>query len=66
MAPQIIVMHRVTHEKISKDGKYTYIGDRLTKWTNFSNLLNLVRQMHQEFELAPPISEAAVNKHVQP
>lgn len=62
MAPQIVVMHRVTHEKISKDGRYAYIGDRLTKWNVYSNLQNLVRQMHQEFEMNPPISEGAVNQ----
>ena len=57
MAPSIHVMHSVVHEKISKDGKYLYIGERLAAWKSHSNLLSLVRQMHQEFELNPPIPE---------
>jgi len=57
MAPTIHVLHKVVHEKISKDDKYNYIGERLVNWKAHSNLLSLVRQMHQEFELNPPIPE---------
>ena len=57
MAPTIHVMHSVVHDQISKDGKYLYIGQRLVDWKPHSNLLSLVRAMHQEFELNPPIPE---------
>lgn len=62
MAPSIHVMHSVVHEKISKDGKYDYIGDFLANWKPHSNLLSVVRQMHQEFELNPPIPENLLSK----
>ena len=57
MAPSLHVMHRVVHDKISTDGLYMYVGERLVKWMAHSNLLSLVRQMHQEFELNPPVPE---------
>lgn len=56
-APSIHVMHRVVHDKISKDGKYVYLSDKLTNWGQHSNLLALIRHMHQEFELSPPLPE---------
>ena len=32
LAPSVHVMHSVVHDQISKDGKYMYIGARLTQW----------------------------------
>ena len=56
-------MHRVVHDQISKDGNYQYIGEKITNWIPSSNLLQLVRRMHQEFELNPPIPENLVQNN---
>ena len=56
ITPTIRVMHRVVHANV-KAGTYEYIGPCLTKWGPHSNLLSVVRTLHQEFELSPPIPE---------
>ena len=47
-------MHHVVHDKIDEK-TYMYIGDNLKKWAGHSNLLSIIRQMHQEFEMNAPI-----------
>ena len=63
MAPSIHVMHRVVHSKISTDGQYLYTGQKITNWGQHSNLCNLIRHLHQEFELEAPVPENLVNRH---
>jgi hypothetical protein len=49
MPPIVYVMHRVIHDKISTDGQFLYTGEKITNWKSHSNLLAVIRQMHQEF-----------------
>ena len=53
-APTINVMHAVVHDKIEPQ-TYKYIGDSLNNWGGHSNLLSVIRQMHQEFQAKAPI-----------
>lgn len=56
MAPIIKVQYRVTHPNIDS-ATFEYKGPVITKWESHSNLLNVVRQMHNEFEIDPPVPE---------
>ena len=60
MPPVINVMHRVTHQKITKDGSYRYCGEKVENWKSHSNLLALIRQLHQDFQMNPPVPENVV------
>ena len=53
-APTINVMHAVVHSKIEAQ-TYAYLGDSLKNWGSYSNLLSIIRQMHQEFQQQAPI-----------
>ena len=60
-APSIHVLHRVVHPKISKDGHYLYTDEKLQNWQVHNNLQTIIRQMHQEFQLNPPLLEEMVH-----
>ena len=65
MPPVVHVMHRVVHAKVSKDERYTFMDDKLVNWKPHYNLLSILRQMHQEFQLSPPVPENLVAKNHQ-
>ena len=55
-APTIWVMHRVVHEKIDPQ-TFAYKNESLKNWSPHSQLSEILRKMHQEFELNPPLPE---------
>lgn len=56
-APIIQVMARVVHPEIDSVTK-TYQGQPVKGWAPHSILVNVVRALHQSFELKPPIPES--------
>ena len=47
-------MHAVVHDMV-EPGTYKYLGESLKNWGSHSNLLSIIRQMHQEFQTKAPI-----------
>ena len=54
--PIIQVLARVTHKDIDNNSKI-YTGVCLQSWGTHSNLLNIMRTVHQDFERDPPLPE---------
>jgi ubiquitin-protein ligase len=55
--PTIQVMARVLHKEIDPVTKF-YIGQALKGWNEQSTLLQLIRTIHQQFDMVPPIPES--------
>lgn len=57
-APTIVVMARVLHAEIDPERK-TYGGHVIREWSVHSNLLQLVKTVHHQFNISPPLPENA-------
>lgn len=55
-APVISCMARVTHPNVERN-TYAYKGPLVQNWNQSSNLTVLVKAIHEEFKVNPPIPE---------
>lgn len=49
-------MARVTHPNVEKN-TYAYKGPQIQSWNQNSNLSQLIKAIHEEFKVNPPIPE---------
>ena len=55
-APVISCMARVTHPNIERN-TYAYRGPLIQNWNQNSNLTVIVKAIHEEFKVNPPMPE---------
>lgn len=59
-APVISCMARVTHQNVERN-TYAYKGPLVQNWNQNSNLTVLVKAIHEEFKLTPPMPEGVAS-----